>query len=490
MTTPRFTSWDRRPSNTGSSAGFGPSARACRASRDSSESSYRSKPRRSQPAWPSRSGTVSPTAASRRDAKGGPRSAGNALELVTSRPGANADASYYLDLGTSSWEAVEIKPEGCRIVSRPPVSFRRLGGLDPLPTPSWDTGGSLDLLKKYTNVADADFPLLVAWMTAAMRPVGPYPILVLGGEQGSAKSTMARILRGLIDPSSAPLRGLPGNQRDLIIEALNSWLLVYDNVSAISAPLSDALCRIATGGGFSTRAPFSDYENTVLDVQRPLIFTGIDDFIRRSDLLDRCLFLHLLPIPEHMRRTEQQIWKDFEADRPRILGVLLMAVSGGLRLWSSVQLPLLPRMADFAQWGEAVCQNLGWDPGVFLPRYKANRRDACASALEDCPVTAAVREIVDLSWGPFEGTASDLYSLASGCASRKAARSDQWPRTANVLGRVLRRIAPQLRQIGIVVEFERGPNARIIRIASEPYESLKAFQTYLAARRETTMTDK
>ena len=100
-------------------------------------------------------------------------------------------AVYYLDLGDSSGDAVEIRPGGCRIVSRPRVLFWRPRGLRPLPEPRWD--GSIDALKKYTNVTDADFALLVAWMTAALRPVGPYPILVLSGDHGSAKSTMARV---------------------------------------------------------------------------------------------------------------------------------------------------------------------------------------------------------------------------------------------------------------------------------------------------------
>ncbi len=130
--------------------------------------------------------------------------------------------------------------------------FRRPGGLGPLPEPKWD--GSIDLLRKYANVSDADFPLLVGWATAALRAAGPYPVLILTGEQGSAKSTLAKVARRLIDPSSAPLKALPRSQHDFMIEAHNTWVLAYDNVSSISDTFSDAFCRTATGGGFSTRA--------------------------------------------------------------------------------------------------------------------------------------------------------------------------------------------------------------------------------------------
>jgi hypothetical protein len=379
-----------------------------------------------------------------------------------------AGGVYYVDLGDSSREAVEIRAEGCRLVSRPPVAFSRPPGLGPLPRPSWD--GSIELLKKYVNVADVDFPLLVAWATAALRPVGPYPILILSGEQGSAKSTLARVLRWLIDPSTAALRALPGSQRDFMIEATNTWLLAYDNVSTISTALSDGLCRIATGGGFSTRALFSDHGNTLFDVKRPTIFTGIDDFVHRSDLIDRCIILHLPPIPDGNRRLEQTLWEEFQADYPRILGALLMAVSGGLRVWPTVKITALPRMADFAHWGEAVSRGLDWEAGSFLARYKANRRDACSSALADCPVAQAVRELLEYFGRPMEETASELLALLAGFASHQIKRSALWPKNARALSVALRRIAPQLRIIGVTIRFGLGPKERLISISSDQCE--------------------
>ncbi len=377
-----------------------------------------------------------------------------------------AGAVYYVDLGDSSREAVEIRAEGCRIVTRPPVSFWRPRGMHPLPRPCWD--GSIELLKKYVNVADGDFPLLVAWMTAALRPAGPYPLLLLSGEQGLAKSTMARVLRRLIDPSSAELRALPGSQRDLMIEARNTWVLAYDNVSEISAPISDALCRIATGGGISTRTLFSDSDNTLLDVQRPALITGIDDFVRRSDLIDRCIFLHLPAIPEEKRRLEHELWDAFEADYPRLLGSLLGAVSAGLRAAPTVRLPALPRMADFAHWGEAVSRGLGWEAGLFLSQYKANRREACISALDDCPVADAVRRLLDYAEPTWHGTASELHSLLTRFTPPHTRSSGRWPKSPLSLGMVLRRIAPQLGMIGISVKFDRGRNTRLITLSEGP----------------------
>jgi hypothetical protein len=135
-----------------------------------------------------------------------------------------------------------------------------------------------------------------------------------------------------------------------------------------------------------------------------------------------------------------------------------------MRNWEKVALAALPRMADFAQWGEAVCRGLGYEPGVFLARYLANRREACSSALDDCPVASAVRDLLDYFGHPMEETASELLSLLAGFAPPAIRQSAQWPKNARALSVTLRRVAPQLRIIGIDVKFGLGPHERHIAI--------------------------
>ena len=121
------------------------------------------------------------------------------------------------------------------------------------------SGGWIKRLRRYLNVtSDSDFVLVVSWVLACLRNRGPYPVLVLLGEQGSAKSTFAAILRKLIDAYKAPLRSLPRNDHELFIAASNTHLLVFDNVSSLPQWLSDALCRLATGGGFGARQLYID----------------------------------------------------------------------------------------------------------------------------------------------------------------------------------------------------------------------------------------
>src|SRR4029079_2603398 len=107
-----------------------------------------------------------------------------------------------------NWRAVEIDAIGWRGIENPPGGFRRAAGLRPLPVP--ETGGSVEALRSFLNVrTDADFVLVVAWALAVLRNRGPYPVIVLSGEQGSAESTFSAMLRSLLDPNTAPLRALP-----------------------------------------------------------------------------------------------------------------------------------------------------------------------------------------------------------------------------------------------------------------------------------------
>src|SRR6185437_6218954 len=170
----------------------------------------------------------------------------DAPERVTHFRVGGLDGRLYLDLGDETWRAVEIDATGWRVIDNPPVRFRRAAGLQALPAPV--AGGSVEALRSFLNVrSDVDFVLVIAWTLACLRNCGPYPVMVLSGEQGSAKSTFSALLRALLDPNTAPLRALPREDRDLFIAASNGHVLAFDNVSGLPAWISDTLCRLATG---------------------------------------------------------------------------------------------------------------------------------------------------------------------------------------------------------------------------------------------------
>jgi hypothetical protein len=373
--------------------------------------------------------------------------------------------SGYLDLGDSSGKAVKICASGWTIVDRPNAHFKRPHGLLPLPVPSHD--GSIELLRPFVNLDTADFSLLVGWMAAALQPVGPYPILVIHGEQGTAKSTLAKVVRQLIDPQTVPLLAEPGSTRDLVVTAANGWLLIYDNVSVLPRRLSDDFCRLATGGGLATRRLFSNDSRHIMHAQRPVVLNGIDEFVRRGDLADRSLFLHLPPINSGQRREEREFWSSFEQLQPRILGGLLDVITGACRELPSVQIADLPRMADFARFGEAVGRAMGSPPNTFLSAYLGNRKDASASSLEDSVVAGVVLDFLTNEAWETKGTPTEVLDELSRFAGRRIRASRDWPKTPSRMGNELRRLAPHLRERGIYVTSWKNHKGRFISLKSK-----------------------
>jgi hypothetical protein len=367
------------------------------------------------------------------------------------------DGRLYLDLGDEAWRAIEIDATGWRIVDNPPVRFRRASGMKAMPIPA--RGGSIETLRSFLNVqTDADFVLVVAWALACLRNRGPYPVIVLSGEQGSAKSTFSAILRALLDPNTAPLRALPREDRDLFIAASNGHVLAFDNVSGLPAWISDTLCRLATGGGFAVRQLYSDQDEVLFDAARPVILNGIEDIVTRPDLADRAVFLTLEPIPEERRRPEQELWAAFEAERPRLLGVLLDAVAKGLAELPRTKLDKLPRMADFALWATA-CETALWPSGTFWSAYCDNRDEAVDGVIDADPIAATVRALMQART-EWTGTASDLLGALAEMAGERVAKSKTWPDSPRALAGRLRRAATFLRKVGIDIGFEREGRAR------------------------------
>ena len=158
----------------------------------------------------------------------------------------------YLDLADDCWHAVEIGPDGWRVIGCPPVRFRRPAGMLPLPAP--ERGGSVEPLGSLVNLPNrSDFVLIVAWLLAALRCGGPYPLLAISGEQGSAKTILSKLLRALIDPNAAPVRALAREERELMIAANNGHLLAFDNL-AVSSRTPDPVerdrgCRLPPRSG-------------------------------------------------------------------------------------------------------------------------------------------------------------------------------------------------------------------------------------------------
>ncbi|MFL5760630.1 MAG: hypothetical protein ACJ789_12960 [Thermomicrobiales bacterium] len=381
---------------------------------------------------------------------------------------AKHDGCLYLDLGDPAWQAVKIAPDGWSVIAAVdvPVRFRRPRGMIALPFPI--PGGSIDELDPFLNAEDEDDRIaLKAWLLAVLQTDGARAILELNGEQGSCKTTVARVLRRTIDPCSVPIRTAPRDERDLIIAASNGLIVAHDNVSEIKEWQSDAYCRLSTGGGIGSRELYSDTDEVILDAQRACLLTAITSVVERSDMLDRTMSITLPPIPSDQRLTEAELWAQFDEAHPRILGALLDAASTALRRLASVTLLRKPRLADFVTWVESGAPAFGWGEGDFLAVFESNRKDADQVAIESLAVGPALVKFMD-ERDQWNGTATELLTELNEIVDAATRKDQDWPKGANRLSGQLRRLAPNLRQIGLWVVLQRLSSQRRIVITKNP----------------------
>jgi len=309
---------------------------------------------------------------------------------------AEHDGAVYLDLCDDKWRQVKIALNGWDVIEseKSQVRFVRAKGMLPLPEPR--RGGGVGLLRDLLNLPEEDkdnWPLIAGWLVAAFKPCNgdgfDYPLLAIHGEQGSGKSTAQRLLRDLIDPNKATLRAAPRDERDLAIAAAHGRVISCDNLTSINEGLSNAFCRLATGGGFATRELFSDDGEVIFDAQRPVVLNGIAEVIIKSDLLDRAILVYLPTIPKGRRWKKRVLNRKFTEAQPLILGALCDAVSAGLkRMREGIEMDEWPRMSDFAEWVMACEKALGFKNGDFVEThlYQAAKRPTtgCSRSPERC----------------------------------------------------------------------------------------------------------
>lgn len=394
---------------------------------------------------------------------------------------AAAESALWYDLG--DWRAVRVTAEGWSVTDRPPILFchypHQIAQVEPR------LGGNLEPFLDILNLKDHVGRLLVkVYLVAALLPQVPLPILVLHGEQGSAKSTFFRLVRALVDPSSLGTLAFPDSLREFVQLASHHRALYLDNVTHLPDWLSDALCRLCTGEGFSKRELYTDDGDVVYGFRGLGGINGINLAATKPDLLDRSIILKLDSIPDENRRTEEELWAAFHEMRPSILGGMFDLLVAALRRHPEINLRRLPRLADFARWGVAISGALGRDDSDFLKAYGANVVSQNESALEESPVAQAVLGFVEVG-GLWEGTATNLLAALEGEAERLnvSTKMKAWPKAPNVLSRRLREVTPNLRRVGVAVsDLGEKNGVRVWRISRQCGKRIATTPTIAAAK--------
>jgi hypothetical protein len=367
-----------------------------------------------------------------------------------------------LDLADPTGRVVVVGAGGWSLAETSPVLFRRTALTSSLPVPEGNDTAGLAQLRRLLNVDDSGFGLIVAWLLAALIPDIPHPILTLTGEQGTAKSTAARFLVSLIDPSPAPLRSAPRDVRQWAVTAAASWTVALDNISTIAPWLSDTLCKAVTGDGIVDRALFTDDDVTVLAFRLALVMTSIDAGALSGDLAERLVCVELRRIDPTRRLPDESIEASYRRARPAILGGLLDLLSEVMAALATVDLDELPRMADFARVLAALDHVTGWRS---LDSYAAAGRDATDAVLDADLLACAIRKLMAGQAMGWTGTATQLLELLTPDAVPRG-----FPRSPRALSGQLRRLAPSLREASLDVEFTKTERERLIVLTHQAPE--------------------
>jgi hypothetical protein len=301
------------------------------------------------------------------------------------------------DLTNKEWEAIRITPQWW-VIEKAPGIFRRHNA-QPQVYPSTDYPPDIfDRFIKLLNIKDEKTKLSIkCYIIALLIPEIDKPILMLHGDPGGAKSTLEELVRTLVDPSSVLTFALPRDISELVQQLDHNYVVYYDNLTRIPYWISDQFCRASTGGGSSKRRLYTDDDDKIYNFKRCVGFNGINLAATKSDLLDRGLIIKVERIDDTLKRRKQEIWREFEEMRPKLLGYIFNILIKFLvmRQTTSIKFEKLPRMADFAECAEMISRCMGNPDGLFMDAYYENIELQTEEILDTSLVASTILARID-----------------------------------------------------------------------------------------------
>ena len=387
---------------------------------------------------------------------------GEEIELRNRATWNNNEIWY--DLTNKDWQAIQINKVGWNIVDNPPLLFRRYSHNKAQVIPNKE--GSVETFLKYINIINDEHQLLMlVFLVASFIPDFPHVMLVIFGAQGSSKSTLSKLSRLVIDPSIIDVASFPNTTRDLVQTLAHHYFLFLDNVSHISEDQSDTLCKAITGGGHAKRKLYGDDDDVIYNFMRSIGINGINLVTTRPDLLERSLLLEVGRIEPEQRKTEKELYENFNKDLPFILGGIFNVLVKSLEIHPAIKLESKHRMADWEIWGCAISEALGYKQEIFLKAYQNNINRQTEMLINDNIVSTAVISFIAIE-NEWRGTPTELLPKLAAHAMLNGNDTSEkyWPKGANALSRKLNELSTPLRQLGIAVVINTTGTERYIHI--------------------------
>jgi len=371
----------------------------------------------------------------------------------------------YYDLYDKEKRIVRITKDGWDIVQTTDVLFYRHGTMSKQVIPI-HASIDLSILDKHYKFKHSDEKILhhISLITKFLSQIG-HPIDVVHGEKGASKSTTLRKDKSIVDPNQCDIWTLPKKQVDLAILLDNHYYLCFDNLSNISSDTSDLLCMASTGGSFPKRKLYTNNEEVILEFKQPLSLNGVNMVVTKSDLLDRSLLFEMARLSKTERKTEQEIWDEFDSDKPKILGMIFTILSKAMKIFPNIKLEKLGRMADFTIWGYSIAEAMGVGGEKFIDIYLRNQSKANDEAVASHPIAYAVVKFMDGN-KEWIGTATELLKKLNEIAENEEidTKSYLWVKQPNQLSRRINEVKSNLEEMGLDIEIKNTGGSRQLKI--------------------------
>lgn len=378
------------------------------------------------------------------------------------------EGKIYYYLADREQTVICIDENGYRVIAESPVPFIKKQNMSEQVLPEKSKESLKTLGMKYWQFATADDRIL-HWVLVISRFIaeGSQPLIYYFGDRGSAKSTSMKLDKMIVDPSEIDIKALPKNISDVVAAVSNQYMVCFDNVSRISAELSDIFCIVATHGYYSKRMLYSNNEECAIKLNARVSFSGITNLSTKPDLIDRMVCLKLNRIDSSKRRTEEEIMEEFRKDLPRILHKIFQVLSKALPIYRNLNLEKLPRMADFAKWGYAIAEALGYGGERFLKIYNNNQSDLLENMVSEDSVITVLIEVMR-KYRYFKGTVTELVTALTATAEKMEINTKVgWIRDASSLSRRLYENQSVLSMFGIMIKRGKANGERYIELSME-----------------------
>lgn len=442
----------------------------------------------------------------------------------------------WIDLCDDKWRSIKVTKDGWQIMERTPPMFRRYNHMQPFVTPddTYDTYGCksksypptpvvqspinsdsveqanggkedggggvnlagissvssvsskpLDSFFKFVNIAEKDRLLTKILMVFYFIPHVPHVGNCVYGPKGAAKSTFHKMLKQLIDPSAVQVLDLPRDKNELLQVLFHHYVVLFDNINYIPDWTSDLFCRVITGAGAQKRQLYTDDEDIVYRLLRVLGFNGINIAAVKEDLLDRLVLLQLNAISSDIRKSERELYEDFNRVKPRLVSEILETLSKAIAKYPGVSPDRLFRMADFTKWGCAISEALGYTQKEFLDSYENKINDQIKEAVFNDLLGNVFLDFME-NRSEWTGKATDLFRALKDHAKTLdvSTRVKDFPKASNILIRRLNLLLDSLSKLGITIEYLADGRRTIMIINSKAsskteLDKLEAIRTWI-----------